>query len=110
VRKKNTKKANSSTAPPKVQYIFCLYVAGLSPRSQNAIGRIRQICAEHLSGNFELEIIDIYQQPALAKAAQIIAVPTLIRKLPNPLRKFIGDISETERVLVAIGKPWKRTA
>lgn len=82
------------------KYILKLYVAGITPRSTKAILNIKQICREHLEGRYELEIIDIYQQPILARGEQIVAIPTLIKKLPPPLRKFIGDMSNTEKILV----------
>ena len=86
-----------------VKYVLTLYVTGLRPRSQRAIENIRRLCEEHLAGRYELQIIDIYQQPALAQDAQIIAAPTLVKKLPPPLRQIIGDMSEDGRVLVALG-------
>lgn len=82
------------------KYILKLYVAGITPRSMKAILNIKQICRDHLEGRYELEIIDIYQQPVLARGEQIVAAPTLIKKLPPPLRKFIGDMSDTEKILV----------
>ena len=84
------------------RYILKLYVAGQSPKSVNAIANIKTICEEYLQGRFELEVIDLYQQPQLAQGEQIIAIPTLIRKLPPPLRRIIGDLSNTERVLVGL--------
>jgi len=90
------------------KYVFRLYVTGLTPRSTLAIANIRKLCEEHLAGRYELEVIDIYQQPKLAKREQIIAAPTLIKKLPLPLRKLIGDISDTEKFLIGIDlKPKK---
>jgi circadian clock protein KaiB len=94
------KRAPGKAAP--TQYILKLYVAGQSPKSVNAIANIRNICEENLQGRYELEVIDLYQQPQLAQGDQIIAVPTLIRKLPFPLRRIIGDLSDTERVLVGL--------
>lgn len=84
------------------RYILKLYVAGQSPKSVNAIANIKKICEENLQGRYELDVIDLYQQPQLAQGEQIIAVPTLIRKLPPPLRRIIGDMSNTERVLVGL--------
>lgn len=84
------------------KYLLKLYVTGLTPASTRAIANIKNICEEHLKGRYELEVIDIYQQPVLAKGEQIIAAPTLIRKLPLPLRKFIGDMSNTERILLGL--------
>ena len=87
----------------QVKYVLILYVAGMRPRSQRSIDNIRRLCEEHLAGRYELQIIDIYQQPALAEGAQIIAAPTLVKKLPLPLRQIIGDMSDDGRVLVAMG-------
>ena len=84
------------------KYVLKLYITGMTPRSTKAIMNIRQICEEHLKGHFELEIIDIFQQPVLARGEQIIAAPTLIKKLPLPLRKFIGDMSDTDRILIGL--------
>jgi circadian clock protein KaiB len=84
------------------QYTLRLYVAGMSSRSAQAIENITQICDEHLKGRYELQVIDIYQQPGLAKGEQIIAAPTLIKKLPLPLRRIIGDMSNEDRVLVGL--------
>lgn len=83
-------------------YVLRLYVAGINPRSSDAIKSITALCEEHLKGHFELEIIDIYQSPALAKGEQIIAAPTLIKKLPEPLRRFIGNLADKERILVGL--------
>jgi len=87
----------------QVKYVLTLYVAGLRLRSQRSIENVRRLCEEHLAGRYELQIIDIYQQPALAQGAQIIAAPTLVKKLPPPLRQIIGDMSDDGRVLVAMG-------
>lgn len=83
-------------------YVLRLYVTGVTARSVQAIENIRRICEEHLAGRYDLEIIDIYQQPTLAKGEQIVAAPTLIKKLPPPLRKFIGDLSNTEKILLGL--------
>ena len=91
--------------PPEAEssrYFLKLYVAGQTPNSVHAIANIKKICEENLQGRYELEVIDLYQQPQLAQREQIIAVPTLIRKLPPPLRRIIGDMSNTERVLVGL--------
>ena len=89
-------------APRATKYVLRLYVTGVTPRSTRAIANIRNICEEHLKGQYELEVIDIYQQITLARNEQIIAAPTLIKKLPLPLRLFIGDMSNTERILVGM--------
>ncbi len=98
--KPNVKRALRAVA--STRYRLNLYVAGQSPRSVSAIANIKRICEEHLQGRYELEVIDLYQQPQLALGEQIIAVPTLIRKVPPPLRRIIGDLSNTERVLVGL--------
>jgi len=84
------------------RYVLRLYVAGINPRSSAAIRTVTEICEEHLQDRYELEIVDLYQQPTLAKGEQIIAVPTLIKKLPVPLRRFIGDMADKERILVGL--------
>ena len=91
-----TRKAVSS------RYILKLYVAGRSPKSVNAIANIKKICETRLHGRYALDVIDLYQQPHLAQGEQIIALPTLVRTLPSPLRRIIGDMSNTERVLVGL--------
>jgi circadian clock protein KaiB len=84
------------------KYVLRLYVTGMTPKSINAIENIRKICEENLKGRYELDVIDIYQQPEYAKKEQIIAAPTLIKKLPLPLRKFIGDMSDKDKILVGL--------
>ncbi len=84
------------------KYILRLYVTGVTPRSQHAIANVKRVCEEHLKGRYELEIIDIYQQPALARGEQIVATPALIKKLPSPLRRFIGDMADTEKILFGL--------
>jgi circadian clock protein KaiB len=84
------------------KYLLRLYVAGATPKSTQAIVNIKKICEEHLKGRYDLEVIDIYQQPTLAKGEQIIAAPTLVKKLPLPLRRFIGSMADMERILVGL--------
>jgi circadian clock protein KaiB len=84
------------------RYTLRLYITGSTARSSKAIRNLRALCEEHLPGRYDLEVIDIYQQPTLAGADQIIAAPTLIKKLPEPLRKFIGDLSNMERILMGL--------
>ena len=86
----------------KPQYVLRLYVSGMSPNSSRAIENIRKICAEHMDVPYQLEIIDIYQQPLLAKEGQIVATPTLVKELPLPQCKFIGDMSQTDRILTGL--------
>ena len=96
------------TKPARLRYELRLYVAGMTPRSNRAIANIKQICEGHLKGRYDLQVIDIYQQPVLAEGDQIIAVPTLIKKLPVPLRRLIGDLSDREQVLIGLDlKPKK---
>jgi len=100
----STKRALEATArkPRSQHYVLRLYVAGMSPRSREAIRTVTAICQEYLASRYELQVIDIYQQPALTKEEQIIAAPTLIKKLPLPLRKFIGSMADRDKVLVGL--------
>jgi len=79
-----------------------LYVAGTSPKSLRAIQNAKELCDEHLAGRYDLQVIDIFQQPTLARDDQILAVPTLVRKMPPPLRRFIGDLSDRKMVLLGL--------
>ncbi len=90
------------TRREKQHYKLRLYVTGMTPQSTRAIQNIQRICEEHLKGRYELEVVDIYQQPTLAQGEQIIAAPTLVKNLPLPLRRLIGDLSSTERVLLGL--------
>jgi circadian clock protein KaiB len=100
--------ASPSAPPTAVQepagerYILRLYVAGMTSRSARAVENVRAFCQKHLQGRYDLQIIDIYQQPALARAEQLVAAPTLIKKLPLPLRRLIGDMSTEGRILVGL--------
>jgi circadian clock protein KaiB len=88
-------------AEPK-QWQLRLYVAGQTPKSLTAFANLKRLCEEHLAGEFEIEVIDLLENPRLAKDDQIVAIPTLVRKLPPPIRKIIGDLSDTERTLVGL--------
>ena len=88
--------------PKNKEYVLRLYIAGTSSKSMRAVANIIEICEGSLKNRYDLEVIDIYQQPVLMKGEQIIAAPTLVKKLPLPLRKFIGDMSDTERILVGL--------
>ena len=79
-----------------------LYVAGQTPKSLAAFANLKKICEEHLAGQYHIEVIDLLKRPQLASGDQILAIPTLVRKLPDPIRKIIGDLSNTERVLVGL--------
>jgi len=85
----------------RAKYILRLYVTGSSARSLNAVRNLQKICEEHLP-EYDLEVIDIYKDPAAAREAQIIAAPTLVKKLPVPLRRFVGDLSNTQKILVGL--------
>jgi circadian clock protein KaiB len=83
-------------------YNLRLYVAGQTPKSMAAIANLKKICEQHLPGRYEIEIIDLIKNPALARRHQIVAIPTLIRELPEPLKRIIGDLSNVEKVLVGL--------
>ncbi|HEV7515516.1 MAG TPA: circadian clock KaiB family protein [Thermoanaerobaculia bacterium] len=87
---------------PEGYWDLKLYVAGQTPRSVAAIANLKKICEEHLAGKYRVEVVDLMLNPALARTDQILAIPTLVRKLPAPARKIIGDLSQTERVLVGL--------
>jgi len=84
------------------RYILKLYITGLTSRSSRAIENVRAFCQKHLHGRYDLQVIDVYQQPALASSEQLLAVPTLIKKLPLPLRRLIGDMSDESRILAGL--------
>jgi len=106
----STKAFEQSLAGPQEEgYVLRLYITGITPQSVRAIANVKKICEEHLQGRYELDVVDLYQQPQLAKGEQIIAAPTLIKKLPLPLRRIIGDMSKTERVLVGLDLRKKET-
>ncbi len=86
----------------KEKYVLRLYITGMTPKSTRAVKNLKKICDEDLKGRCDLEVIDIYQKPVLAAGEQIIAVPTLIKKLPLPMRRFIGDLSNAERILLGL--------
>jgi circadian clock protein KaiB len=84
------------------KYLLRLYITGTTPRSVRAVANVRRICDEYLKGRYNLEVIDVYQQTALAKGEQIIATPTLVKRLPEPLRRLVGDMSDKQRVLLGL--------
>jgi circadian clock protein KaiB len=86
----------------KQKYFLCLYVTGMTSKSTRAVENIKKVCDQYLAGRYELKVVDIYQQPMLAKREHIVAVPTLIKKLPIPLRRLIGDLADTEQVLLGL--------
>lgn len=105
----STKSFEKAAHAKAEKVVLRLYIAGSSERSTRAIENAKQICNEHLAGAYDLDVIDIFQQPTLVKDDQILAVPTLIKKLPLPLRKFIGDLSNQDVVLIGLDlKPAKK--
>ena len=93
--------ARPSTAP-EPEFRLRLYVAGQTPKSLIAFANLRTICETHLAGRYEIEVVDLLERPQLARGDQIVAIPTLVRKLPEPIMRVIGDLSDTERVLVGL--------
>jgi circadian clock protein KaiB len=93
-------KASATADPPC--YVLRLYVTGMTPRSSRAIANAKAICEKHLEGRYDLRIIDVYQQPARSRGDHIVAVPTLIKQLPLPARRIVGDLGDTGRALVAL--------
>ena len=95
-------KSSARSKVAKKTYELRLYVAGQTPKSLAAFANLKKICEEHLAGQYHIEVIDLLKQPQLASGDQILAIPTLVRKLPAPIKKIIGDLSNTERVLVGL--------
>jgi circadian clock protein KaiB len=96
---KRPRRAASATNP---EYLLRLYVAGHTPKGLQALANLRRICDEHLAGRYQLEVVDLLENPALARGDQILALPALVRQLPPPVKKIIGDFSSAERVLVGL--------
>ncbi len=91
-------------------WLLRLYIAGQSSKSTTAMTNLRRICEEHLAGHFCIEVIDLLEKPQLAEGDKVIAIPTVVRKLPEPLRKIIGDLSDTEKALIGLQLKQKPTA
>jgi circadian clock protein KaiB len=102
VSKRRSIRARPASSRKKTTYVLRLYVTGTTGKSVHAIQNVRRICEEHLKGVYELEVVDIYKNLPLARGDQIIAAPTLIKRLPVPLRRLIGDMSDEQRVLVGL--------
>ena len=100
--KPKTKKSSSSSKAPKAEFQLRLYVAGQTAKSSAALANLRRICETHLAGRYEIEVVDLLVNPKLAAGDQILAVPTLVRHLPEPIKKIIGDLSNEDRVLVGL--------
>lgn len=97
-----TMKTSDENSSNKDVWELRLYVAGQSPKSLAAFANLKQVCDNHLAGKYRIEVVDLLKNPQLARGDQIVAIPTLVRKLPSPIRKIIGDLSNTERVLVGL--------
>ncbi len=106
MKKRNTNKSktrpNSGHRPKVMKWMLRLYVAGNTPNSISAFANLKEICEVHMGGRYQIEVVDLFRNPQLAQGDQIIAVPTLVRKLPQPVKKIIGDLSNTERVLIGL--------
>jgi circadian clock protein KaiB len=102
VTKRPPRRKSATTRPKQAKYLLRLYVTGTTGKSVRAIQNVRRICEEHLRGLYDLEVVDIYKNLPLARGDQIIAAPTLIKRLPEPLRRLIGDMSDEQRVLVGL--------
>jgi circadian clock protein KaiB len=89
----------------EARFVLRLYVTGTTARSMRAIANLRRVCERHLAGRYDLEVVDVYQQPELAAREQLVAAPTLVKKLPLPLRRLVGDLSNHQRVLAGLGLP-----
>ena len=99
-RSANARKKSSHRAAAR--YLLRLYITGQTPRSLQSVENLRALCSKYLPGQFDLEVVDIYQQPAMAAAGQIIAAPTLIKSMPLPLRRLVGDFSDQKRVILGL--------
>jgi circadian clock protein KaiB len=103
MKKRSTAKRQKKAAKPgRARYKLRLYITGQTPRSLQSVENLRALCDRYLPNQFDLEIVDIYQQPAMAKEGQIIAAPTLIKSMPLPLRRLVGDFSDRERVILGL--------
>jgi circadian clock protein KaiB len=100
--KQTPRKKSAGAKRSTAEYDLKLYVAGNTQKSSTAIQNLKSICSEHLGGRYRIEVIDLLKNPALARGDQILAIPTLVRRLPSPIRKIIGDLSDTSRVLVGL--------
>ena len=102
-KKEQQRPHDRSSAPHPPDYILRLFVTGATPNSVRAINNINEICEQHLKGNYRLEIVDVYQQAEIAEKEQLLALPMLLKKLPLPEKRLIGDLSDTDKVLNALG-------
>jgi circadian clock protein KaiB len=101
-KKNRINRAQPNVLEPGAEWKLRLYVAGQTPRSLTAFANLKRICEEHLAGRYQIEVIDLFKQPELAQVDQIIALPTLVRKLPEPIKRIVGDLSNSERIVVGM--------
>jgi circadian clock protein KaiB len=97
--------AGGSTSTGGARFVLRLYVTGTTARSMRAIANLRRLCEQHLAGRYDLEVVDVYQQPELAAREQLVAAPTLVKQLPLPMRRLVGDLSNPQRVLAGLDLP-----
>ena len=102
IKKQAGEKNPADSAPVEEVWILRLYVAGQTPKCITAFANLNKICEQHLAGKYRIEIVDLIKNPTLAKGDQILAIPTLVRQLPPPVKKLIGDLADTERVLIGL--------
>ncbi|WP_343307416.1 circadian clock KaiB family protein [Chitinophaga niabensis] len=103
MRKKEEQQLNINPSAPEAEFVLRLFVTGASPNSVRAISNLKELCEEYLKGKYSLEVIDVYQETAIAQQEQIVALPLLIKKYPFPERRMIGDLSDTDKVLKGLG-------
>ncbi len=96
------KKRKAKSTSKNNKLLLRLYIAGQTPKSLKALSNLKKLCAEHMSDSYQIEVIDLMKKPELAQQDQVLAIPTLVRNLPVPIRKIIGDLSDTERVLLGL--------
>ena len=101
-KRAGTKTAKPRTSSKPAMWDLRLYIAGRTPRAEKALANLERICSEHLAGQYRVQVIDLLKKPHLARGDQIVAVPTLVRNLPTPMRRIIGDLSNTQRVLIGL--------
>jgi circadian clock protein KaiB len=102
IKKTSRRGYPADSAPVEEVWILRLYVTGQTPKCMTAFANLKKLCEEHLAGKYRIEIVDLIKNPTLAKGDQILAIPTLVRQLPPPVKKLIGDLADTERVLVGL--------
>jgi circadian clock protein KaiB len=102
-KKEEQTNSKTSSTQSTTEYVLCLFITGATPNSVRAVENIKEICEQHLKGRYKLEIVDVYQQADIAKKEQLVALPMLLKKQPMPKKRLIGDLSDTAKVLNALG-------